>query len=263
MGTRLGAVLARLAVGMTLVLTNGHPVWAQAGAAMDDEWHFAVVPYFWFAGIDGTVSVKGLVEVPIEKSFSDVMSDFDIGLLAHFEGRKNRWGFAVDLLYLNLTAPVASNAPVLGPLGLGVDVEQLMAEGIVFYRVSSGGQKGNHSHLDLLTGARFFGVNAQPQNDVLGTGKLDMNWVDALVGLRFRVPLGSRVALLARGDVAGFGSSFTWNVEGDLAVNLSERWMLGAGWRHFDIEYDKGDGGDRKVFGVAFDGPRSWVAYSW
>jgi hypothetical protein len=90
MGTRLGAVLARLAVGMTLVLTNGHPVWAQAGAAMDDEWHFAVVPYFWFAGIDGTVSVKGLVEVPIEKSFSDVMSDFDIGGRT---GGASRWTF--------------------------------------------------------------------------------------------------------------------------------------------------------------------------
>ena len=72
--------------------------------------------------------------------------------------------------------------------------------------------------------------------------------VDALVGLRLRVPLGSRVSLLGRGD---------------LAVNLSERWALGSGWRHLDIDYDKGEGSDPRVFGLAFDGPRTWVAYSW
>jgi hypothetical protein len=91
---------------------------------MDDEWHFALVPYFWFAGIDGTVSVKGPGGGPVEKSFSDIISDFDIGLLGHFEGRKNRWGFAFDILYLNLGAPVPADTPVLGPLGISADVRQ-------------------------------------------------------------------------------------------------------------------------------------------
>ena len=230
---------------------------------MDDEWHFAVVPYFWFAGIDGTVTVRGLVEVPVEKSFSDVMSDFDIGFLGHFEGRKNRWGFAFDILFLGLDAPVAESAPVLGALGISADVRQVMTEGLAFYRVANGGQKNNPSHVDVLVGARYFGTSARLQNDALETGEQTLNWVDALVGLRFRVPLGSRVGLLGRGDVAGFGSKFTWNLEGDLAVSLGERWALGAGWRHLDIDYDKGEGRDRKVFGVAFDGPRTWVAYSW
>jgi hypothetical protein len=26
---------------------------------------------------------------------------------------------------------------------------------------------------------------------------------------------------------------------------------------------DKGEGSDRKVFGVAYDGPRTWIAYGW
>jgi hypothetical protein len=265
MGVKLSPVLGRFLAGAALVLATALPVRAQAGpsAAMDDEWHFALVPYFWFAGIDGTVTVKGLVEVPIEKSFSDVMSDFDIGILGHFEGRKNRWGFAFDTMYLNLGAPVAAGAPVLGGLGISADVRLLMQEGLGFYRVANGGKKDNPSHLDLLVGARYFGVSARLKNDEFETAKQDMQWVDALVGLRFRVRLGSRVSLIGRGDVAGFGSQFTWNLEGDLAVNLSERWALGAGWRHTDIDYDKGEGRDRKVFDVAFDGPRAWVAYSW
>jgi hypothetical protein len=27
--------------------------------AMDGEWHFVVAPYFWFSGLDGTVSYDG------------------------------------------------------------------------------------------------------------------------------------------------------------------------------------------------------------
>jgi hypothetical protein len=71
------------------------------------------------------------------------------------------------------------------------------------------------------------------------------------------------VALLGRGDIAGFGSKFTWNLEGDLAFLLSEHWSLGAGWRYFDIDYDKGEGRDRELFQVAFNGPRAWFSYAW
>jgi hypothetical protein len=263
MNVRLRKTLARLLAGCVLVLTAAVPASAQVPAARDDDWHFAVVPYFWFAGIDGTVTVRGRVEVPIEKSFSDVMSDFDIGLLGHFEARKRRLGLAFDIVYLNLGAPVSAEDPVLGPLGVTADVRQIVTGLVGFYRVAEGGRSDNPSHVDLLAGARYVGTSAQLRNDVLEGGKQEVSWVDAVVGLRFRAPLGARVSLLGRGDVAGLGSEFTWNVEGDLAVKLSERWAVGAGWRHFDIDYDEGEGSERKAFGVAFDGPRTWIGYSW
>ena len=111
-------------------------------------------------GSTASSTVRGLVEVPVEKSFSDVMSDFDIGFLGHFEGRKNRWGFAFDILFLGLDAPVAESAPVLGALGISADVRQVMTEGLAFYRVANGGQKNNPSHVDVLVGARYFGTSA-------------------------------------------------------------------------------------------------------
>ena len=255
--------LARLLAGCALILSAALPASAQTPSATEEDWHFALIPYFWFAGIDGTVTVKGRIEVPVEKSFSDVISDFDIGFLGHFEGRKRRLGFAVDVLYLNLGAPVPAGTPVLGPLGVSADIRQLMTEGLGFYRVMNGGRPDNPSHVDLLVGARFSETRARLEDDVLATASQDLHWVDALVGVRFRAPLGSRVSVIGRGDVAGFGSKLTWNLEGDLAINLSERWALGAGWRHLDIDYDKGEGSDRKVFDIAFDGPRTWVAYSW
>ena len=93
--------------------------------------------------------------------------------------------------------------------------------------------------------------------------KKTFSWVDALIGLRFRAPLGSRAALIGRSDIAGFGSKFTWNLEGDVAFGLSQHWTLGLGWRHLSIDYDKGTGTDRKLFDAAYDGPRTWFVYAW
>jgi hypothetical protein len=258
-----------LAAGAVLGLATASPVWAQTGAnaAMDGQWHFVVAPYIWFSGMKGDVSVKGVADIPIDQSFSDVIKDFHFGFLGHFEARKDRFGFATDIMYMNLHVPVAEGARVLGQLGLDTTVKSSTVEGLGFYRAAIGGRKDNPAHLDVLVGARYYGMSAQlnatlPGGAGASSGKQTFTWVDGLVGLRFRAPLGSKVAFIGRGDVAGLGSKLTWNLEGDLAARLSEHWALGAGWRHMSIDYDKA-GTDRKLFDLAYDGPRTWVAYAW
>jgi hypothetical protein len=265
-----GLLAAGTALLAMVALPGAARAQAQGGptSVMDGQWHFTLAPYMWFTGIKGDVSVKGLPAVPVDASFSDIWKDFDFGLAGRFQARKDRFGFALDFTYNNLGVPVAASAPVLGPLGLEADVRQLFLEGLAFYRVASGGRVDKPALLDVLVGARYTGTSSQLKatgsagNQYAGD-KRDVQWVDALVGLRFRAPLGSRVALLGRGDVAGFGSKLTWNLEGDLALLVSEHWTLGAGWRHMDIDYDKGSGTDRKLFDLAYDGPRAWFAYAW
>jgi hypothetical protein len=257
-----------VAAGVMLGMATASPAWAQAGpgTVMDGQWHFIAAPYIWFAGLKGDVSVKG-ADIPIDQSFSDVFSNFHFGFLGHFEGRKDRFGFATDIMYMNLHVPVAEDAPLLGQLGLDTTVKSSTVEGLAFYRAASGGPKDNPAGLDVLVGARYYGMSAQ-LNGTLPTGsgvsseKETFSWVDGLVGLRFRAPLSSRFTLIGRGDVATFGSKVTWNVEGDLAAHFSEHWTAGLGWRHMSIDYDEA-GTDRKLFNLAYDGPRTWFAYAW
>ncbi len=250
-----------VAAGLLLALAAA-PAGAQTdAAAMDDKWHFAVVPYFWFTGLEGTVSVRGLPEVPFDQSFTDLMEDFDIGLQGRFEARKNRVGLAFDLMYINLGVPVSGRLG--GQADLHVDIRQLVTEGFAFYRVRHGGRSDNPSYVDVLAGARYFGTSTQLENDALETSKQTLSWVDGLAGLRFRAPLGAKFALLGHGDVAGFGSDFTWTLSGDLVFRVSDRWHLGAGWQHLDIDYDSGEDRDRKRFDLVYDGPRVWGAYAW
>ena len=269
MTTKNAAFWASLAAGAALVLGGPPPVRAQSGpgTVMDGQWHFIAAPYMWFAGLKGDVSVKGVVDIPIDESFSDVFSNFHFGFLGHFEGRKDRFGFATDVMYMNVHVPVATGVPVLDQLGLETTVKSTTVEGVGFYRVATGGRKDNPAGLDVLVGARYYGTSAQ-LNATLQTGadpsstKQTFSWVDALAGVRFRAPLGSRATFIGRGDIAGFGSKFTWNVEGDLAARVSDHWTMGAGWRHMSIDYDKG-GTDSKIFKLAYDGPRAWFAYAW
>jgi hypothetical protein len=234
-------------------------------AAMDDRWHFTIAPYFWMSGIKGDVSVANLPAVPVDASFSDILDNFDFGLEGRFVARKNRVGVTFDFIYSNLGVPVAPNLELVD---FEADIRQLISEGFLFYRVASGGRSDNPALLDVLAGARYTGtrarLSAQTPAGVEYDGEFqELSWVDALAGLKFRAPLGSRAALLGRADVAGFGSNVTWNVEGDLALRASERWTLGVGWRYMDIDYDEGEGIARRQFDLAYNGPRVWLAYSW
>jgi hypothetical protein len=261
----------RIAAVFALTLAAALPARAELPpnprSAIDGKWHFDIAPYIWFSGIKGDVSV-GPLTVPVDQSFSDIIKDFDFGLQAHFEGRKDRFGFGLDVLYTNLGAPVASSAPIVGQLNLHADVRQLFTEGVGFYRVVSGGRKDNLGHLDVLVGVRYQDTKARlsaqgPEGAQYDGDYRGISWVNAVAGVRFKAPLGSRVAVLGRTDVAGFGSDVTWDAEGDLAVRASGHWTLGAGYRYLDAHYDKGEGFDRKLFDIAYSGPRVWFSYAW
>ena len=176
---------------VTVVLGGAVPVRAQGGpgTVMDGQWHFIAAPYFWFAGLKGNVSVKGVVDIPIDESFSDVFSNFHFGFLGHFEGRKDRFGFATDIMYMDLHVPVAARAaPVLGQLGLDTTVKSTTVEGRAFYRVASGGRKDNPAGLDVLVGARYYGTSAQLNATLPGGADPSSGKENVLVGGRSRRP---------------------------------------------------------------------------
>jgi opacity protein-like surface antigen len=258
-----------VAVTLLLALALAAPVRSEEGprTAMDDRWHFAITPYFWFTALDGTVSMKGLAEVPVKVSFSDIWDNLDIGILGRLEGRRNRVGFVADTTYIKLGVSVAGNRPILGQLGLKADVRSALTEGLVFYRVATGGSRGD-GWLDVLGGVRYVGTSSQlkgrlPDGSDLASTKQTIDWVDGLVGARFRVPLGSRLGLHGRGDIAGLGSDFSWNLLGGVDVALGQRWALGAGYRHMDVDHDKENAGERQLYKIKYDGAYAFVSFAW
>ncbi len=228
---------------------------ARAQSVSDGGWRFQLSPYFWAAGVSGSVQIRSLPALKVDASFSDVMDKFDIGLLGRFEGRKGRFGFATDMLYLNLGAPIAEGQPLLSILEAQIDVRQFIGDGVGFYRVARDTNDPERAYLDVLAGVRYFHMRSQIDTIAGDTVGSSVSWLDAIGGLRGRVPLGSKAALLARGDIGSFGSNFSYNVEGGLALSVSKRWSLGAGYRYLHEDYDTGSGQDRRALEIGFGGP--------
>jgi opacity protein-like surface antigen len=67
------------------------------------------------------------------------------------------------------------------------------------------------------------------------------------------------VALWFRGDVGGFsiGSSadLTWTLTGMLEVKLSDTWVLIAGYRYVNVDWDKGSRPRRIELDYEIHGP--------
>jgi hypothetical protein len=70
-------------------------------------------------------------------------------------------------------------------------------------------------------------------------------WVDLAVGARVGLDLTDRWAVMAMGDVGGFGigsaSTFTWHAVGTVNYSLTDRWTLVMGYRALNFDREQGD----------------------
>ncbi len=228
----------------------------------DGQWHFAIAPYFWTASLNGDVSFEGLPQVPVDASFSDIWSNLDFAVLGHFEGRRDRWGFGTDFIYMNLGA-VASPELGGGRIEVEADIRMLLAEGFAFRRLGTFGESGKRGFADVLVGARLVGNRSELTLNDLERPRRTIDWVDAMLGLRAGLPLTTRLGLTVRGDIAGFGSEFSWQLQGLLTFNISDRWIIAAGYRHLDLDYDQGEGLARELFSARMSGPLFGFQYAW
>jgi opacity protein-like surface antigen len=260
---RTSHLVVALAFASGLLVPQAAVAQEKTATSMDGSWHFKVVPYVWGSGMKGTVGVGNAVSVPVDASFGDILENLDFGIFGQFAARKDRVGFGVDLTHMNLGADVTGS----GPVGLGVDADlrSLSLEGTFSYRVANDAAKGRY--VDLVAGARYMrnraGLTLERNGEAVAGTEQTLDWVDALAGVRFYLPLSGKLALHGRADVAGFGSDFTWNALGGLDVALGQRWALGAGYRYMDVDYDKGEAIERRVWQIVYKGPYLFGAYSW
>jgi hypothetical protein len=258
--TLLVALVLILAATRAQAQYQGHPI-----SAMDGRWHFLAGLYGWFPAIEGTVSTRNFSDVPVDVSFEELWDHLKFDITGHFEARRDRFGLGVDFMYVHLAVPVE------GPIGefvnASVNMRQIIGEGFLFYRVVHG-PAGFPWTLDLTGAARVWNVNTRIESDVTDRDGKTTTFVDGVGGLRVRIPLGSRFALLGQGDVGAGEAKLDWSASGDIAF-FAGCWVLGGGYRSLNIEYDKGpdfsmqEPPTRRLVDLGYNGPRVWIAYTW
>lgn len=252
--TSTGALLtAFLATCLPLAATKGQ---ASAATANDNLWHWDLSLPVWGPSIDGTVSFGGIPEQHIEAPFSPLIKYVNFALIGEVEVRRNRLGFGTDVLYAALEADVPTSGPILGQTNPRANVKELIVEGFGFYRLATtGGEPDNQGFADVIYGARYSGMQTQIKGDRTSSSKRTFNFVDGFAGVRGYTGFGKTWGARGRADLATFGSDLTWNLEGSVAWRASQRWTIDGGYRYMDIDYDKGQGSERKIFKVKMHGP--------
>lgn len=276
---RSGAALRRLAVWAPLALTVATPARAsdlvdapdpvQAPAAAQAEPAappagirptFTGSLYFWASALNGTTStLPPLPAVGVDLSFSDVMKNFDGGLMGAGEMRIGRWGFLGDFML----SQVSPDGTMPGPNGAGVEVRSrsLTLQGSVLYRLYENALVS----LDAGAGLRYWHLDNRLTIDpgqLLPSGlsySRSENWVDPVIAGRLNIDLGGPWGVTFYGDVGGFdvGSDVTWQALGTVNYQWNDKLALRLGYRALSVDYHAGS----FVYDVRMQGPVIGASY--
>lgn len=250
---KLAAVIcASLSLAQTGAAFAADPEVAPADRPAESGWTFAVAPYLWMAGIEGTVGQFGAPPVDVDASFVDILENFDIGAMAVAEARNGRFGIAFDFQYVKISADADTRFGLLAD-DIELTSETLTALVAGEYRVVETGT----ASVDLMAGARVWSVDTDidPQGgpgDPLFFSDGD-TWVDPIVGVKGRMDMTERFYATGWGMVGGFGvsSDITWDVMAAVGYEVTDRVAIIGGYRALGVDYSNDD----FLFDVVQHGP--------
>jgi hypothetical protein len=239
-------ILARRVFGVAVFAAMAATASAQPAApaspAPSDDVQFIVAPYLVFAGMSGTVGVKGYDQT-VDMSASDVLSNLKAGFMGYFGAKKDKWGFGADIIYSKLGA-----AATKGP----ITIEPTASTGLYTFLASRELKPG----VDLIFGARVtsttttLAFTAPVVKSVEGT----KTWVDPVAGVNIAVPVGEKAKFTMLADLGGFGTSSTISVDllPAVQVRVAKHASLAFGWRYIYDDYSDDAG---FVYKVTIQGP--------
>jgi opacity protein-like surface antigen len=213
--------------------------WSTAAQAQSD-WQFAGSFYAWISDLEGDIRASGPVEpVQVDLSHSKVLEHLKFAGFGLFEAHKGHFVAMTDLTYAHLAASSGIEVRDVDLLEADLDASAFTATVLGGYRVAEGSVNA-----DLLAGARLVNsdtdlVLSGPQRTV--EGDVTETWIDPILATHIGIPVSSKTTMTFYGDMGGGSSDFTWQAIIGLQYRLSSHWQLTAGWRHFAVDYDKGD----------------------
>jgi hypothetical protein len=180
-------------------------------------------------------------DVGIHVSPGDLLSHFDIGLMAAAEARRQRLLLAGDLLWARFSNSQALPFPGLSAVSADARVGQFIWTSKIGYRLIA--HKGLNA--DANVGVRFWHLGQQLNFNPSSLGlslNASQNWADIVVGGRVQIPLSPWLALDVRGDVGGWNATANSDYQfgAILGYKLSSRWALFGGYRYLFVDYRPG-----------------------
>lgn len=244
--------------GLALLVLLTPRAFAQSSDAAprtEPSWSFTLAPYYWATGFDGDLTLDGQ-QIEGDGDSNGFPGELSLsGFLGHFEARKGPWAFALSPVFLKVTIDGDDTPPV----DTDITLSGAIVEGFTTYEFATG--------WDALAGLRYYGLDTEVEVTSSGVPQPELDsgrdWLDPIVGLRWRGSPAARWWLQARADVGGFGigSDFAWNAAALVGYELSGYARLFLGYRALDFDFADGSGQDRVEYDVRFWGPLVGVSF--
>lgn len=216
--------------------------WAQDSG----EWDWKIAPYLWGANIDGVMSI-GPVDSDIDASFSDILSNMDIGGSIFGEFGKDKHSVHIDYTYLRIKPdPVELESPP------GAEVSNKLTakffEAAYNYRWK--GPKGPA----FVVGARKSDMAMRMSFTHLPAVEQGPSWWDYFVGIKTNNMVSEKWDFQFYGTVGAGGSDLPWTAQAVFGRRYSNDNRLLLGARVWGVDYSKGQGVNRTAMDLTYYG---------
>jgi len=204
----------------------------QAALADTKSWNYKVTPYLWNVSFDGDTSSGGN-DFPIDTDYSFfTLDNLDKVFSISFEANNGR----VGLLFDGLRARYSDNTSNM-LFATQLAVELGFIEGSVSYTPSK------FEHLDLIGGVRYIFLDTQLAFNPGPSSESNHDWVDPLVGARYKNSLAKNWHYQLRGDIGGFGvsSELVLNLLATIGYKFNNTLGLDLGYRYVSIDFKDDD----------------------
>ena len=216
-----------------------------ANPANADEWSYQIEPYLLGVTIDGDASIGRVTGADVDVDFGDIIDNLELAGMVHFEARhESGWGMFLDYAFMDLSNDIT------GPLGgvLDADVRQGVLEAMLVKGTRSG-----DAQLDYFAGLRWWDNDVDVTIDPvipLGTvsASVDEDWVDLVVGVRWKNPISGKWTLVLKGDIGAGGADFTAGAVIGFRYRIGELTELDLGYKALYVDYENGTPGQPGYF---------------
>lgn len=199
-------------------------------ASAGEGWKHELGLYGWFSGLEGTIGVADIAEVPVDATFDDLASYVDFAMAGHYEAASSSTVWLADVSYTGLGS---DKDAMVGNQTVNIkgDLSQWIIEGGGGWRVSPEVTLLMVGRIYIIDTGATFTFEDQESNNSVST-----SWGDIYVGARWAKRLGSKWTVSLRGDIGLGGSDFAWFGQALVGYDLSSHWSLAAAWRILSLD---------------------------
>lgn len=233
----------------TLLITTGLSLamWAvpaPAAKAAERAWEYTLIPYIWTVSLDGEIGAQGRT-TSVDADFSDLLTYVDKAFMLAFVAHSDRWSAGANYFTVGLQDAIDLRRSVIN-----AQVDQTIVDAFGAYR------PGRWRRLRVLFGLRYYDMDTEiafsgPVINSRVTGA--ETWVDPVVGLLYRRPLGKKWTVDLEGDIGGFnvGSDFAWNFVFGFNYHFNKTVSAVVGGRVLDVDFkESGFTYDATMYGL-------------